>query len=58
MKIGIITFHNSNNYGALLQAIALQTKLRYLGHEVKIINYICENKRDIYKVINISKSKK
>lgn len=57
MKIGIITFHNSNNYGALLQAIALQTKLRYLGHEVKIINYICENKRDIYKVINISKSK-
>lgn len=27
MKIGIITYHKSHNYGALLQAIALQHKI-------------------------------
>ena len=27
-KIGILTFHYSNNYGGVLQAIALQNTLR------------------------------
>ncbi len=39
MKIGILTFHNAHNYGAVLQAYALRTKLRAMGHKVKIINY-------------------
>ena len=26
-KIGILTFHNAHNYGAVLQAYALKTKL-------------------------------
>ena len=39
MKIGIITFHASFNYGSMLQAWALQTFLEKQGHEVKIINY-------------------
>lgn len=39
MKIGIITFHWANNYGAVLQAYALQEILRRKNVEVKIINY-------------------
>lgn len=39
MKIGIITFHASHNYGSMLQAYALQTFLVQMGHEVEIINY-------------------
>lgn len=39
MKIGIITFHASFNYGSMLQAWALQTYLESKGHEVQIVNY-------------------
>lgn len=39
MKIGILTFHWATNYGAVLQAYALQTYLESQGHEVKIVNY-------------------
>lgn len=37
--VGIITFHDSINYGALLQAYALQSYIQSLGFEVDIINY-------------------
>lgn len=40
-KVGIITFHNTTNYGALLQAIALQKKIRELGAECETIDYRC-----------------
>ena len=39
MKIGILTFHWANNYGAVLQAYALQNILTNMGHTVEIINY-------------------
>lgn len=39
MKIGIFTFHWATNYGAILQAYALQTYLEKKGHSVDIINY-------------------
>jgi hypothetical protein len=41
MKIGIITFHCADNYGAVLQAYALQTKLRELfkDAEIFVIDY-------------------
>lgn len=39
MKIGILTFHCAVNYGAVLQAYALQEFLRSLGHEVYVIDY-------------------
>ncbi|MEA5007119.1 polysaccharide pyruvyl transferase family protein [Clostridium tyrobutyricum] len=43
MKVGILTFHNAHNYGAVLQAYALRTKLRKMGHDAHIINY-CNKK--------------
>ena len=39
MKIGLITFHFAYNYGAVLQAWAMQTYLESFGHEVQIIDY-------------------
>lgn len=39
MKIGIVTFHWAVNYGAVLQAYALQDYLRGLGHDACLIDY-------------------
>ncbi len=39
MKIGILTFHQAHNYGAVLQCYALQEVLRKEGHDVSVINY-------------------
>ena len=39
MKIGILTFHWATNYGAVLQAYALQHFLEGEGHSVEIIDY-------------------
>ena len=38
MKIGIITIHNSPNYGACLQSFALYKYLKQQGHDVEIID--------------------
>ena len=38
-KIGIITFHRANNFGAVLQCYALQETLRHLGYEAEVIDY-------------------
>ena len=39
MKIGIITFHRANNFGAVLQCYALQETLRHLGYEAEVVDY-------------------
>lgn len=41
-KIGILTFHYSQNYGALLQSYSLSKVLSSLGYDVEIINYVPE----------------
>ena len=41
MKVGILTFHNAHNYGAVLQAYALKTCVKQLGHEVRIVRLLC-----------------
>lgn len=38
MNVGIITIHNHFNYGAVLQAFALNNVIRKLGHECETIN--------------------
>ena len=38
-KIGILTFHQANNYGAAIQAFALKCYCETLGYEAHIINY-------------------
>lgn len=43
MKIGILTFHETTNFGALLQAVGLQKVLTKLGFDSEIIDYECQN---------------
>ncbi len=46
-RIGTITFHGVNNYGAVLQAYALQKVLRDQGYENEIIDYHRDNLADL-----------
>lgn len=45
MKIGILTFHNIPNVGALLQAYALCMAFRRQGVDCDLIDYTCPNIR-------------
>ena len=44
MKINIITLHRVFNYGSVFQAYATQKVIQNLGHDVKIIDYITEQR--------------
>ena len=57
-KIGIITFHRAKNYGAVLQAYALQHTLEQLGSDCEIVDYKCENIDNGYKPFQFSKNAK
>lgn len=52
MKIGILTFHCADNYGALMQCYALQEFLKSLGHETYVIDYRPEYIIQRYKVFS------
>lgn len=49
-KIYILTFTDSINYGALLQAFSLQTFLKSLGNNVALIDY--QNKKRMFSQVN------
>ncbi len=53
MKIGILTFHRAENFGAVLQCYALQSYLESLGHEVEIIDYRCKAIEEVYYLFNL-----
>lgn len=56
MRIGIITFHASHNYGSMLQAWAMQAYLERQGHKVEIVNFRSRIQRAIYhKPISLSR---
>lgn len=46
MRIGILTYHFSINFGAVLQCYALQRALKNLGYTVYIINYTSAEQLD------------
>lgn len=54
MKCGIITFHRAHNYGAILQAYALQQNIKSLDCESEIIDYRCVFIEKMYKRYSIS----
>ena len=51
MKIGLITFHDTNNFGSYLQTYGLYKKIVDLGYKCDIIDYQCESiiKRELPK---------
>ena len=48
MKIGIVTFHRATNYGATLQAYALVSYFKSLGHETEIIDCKSEGMASLF----------
>ncbi len=54
-KIDIITFQGAYNYGAILQAYALQRIIEEMNNQVKIINYRNRIVEEPYKIINFDK---
>lgn len=53
MKIGILTYHRSHNYGALLQAVATRVTLQKMGHEVYYIDYFPPYHQRMYKLFSL-----
>lgn len=49
MRVGILTFHASHNYGSMLQAYALQQTVTSLGHDCEIINFRTDGQRRFYR---------
>lgn len=52
MKIGILTYHRAENYGALLQAYALKTYLSGLGHDVSFVDYWPDYHREYFELFS------
>ena len=52
MKIGILTYHACYNYGANLQAFALQQTLLSWGHDCEIIDYRNKDLQAVNTVLN------
>lgn len=48
-KIGIVTFHRAINYGAMLQAVAVQRAIKNMGENSELIDYT-DKLYDHYKV--------
>ena len=43
MKVGVITFHDTNNFGSYLQTYSLYKKILDLGYNCDVIDYQCES---------------
>lgn len=52
MKIGILTYHRTHNYGGCLQALATRLFLEQLGHEVYYVDYWPDYHKRTYAVFN------
>lgn len=52
-RVGVITFHNYDNYGAILQSYALQKKLREAGTWPEIIDYDCQYISNPFRIKNL-----
>lgn len=52
MKVGIITYHNAENFGAFLQCFALYKYLIENGYDVEVVDYRQKSIESNYKLIN------
>lgn len=58
MKIGILTYHRAENYGAMLQAYALRTYLQSLGHDVEFVDYWPDYHVNYFKIFSWDRFKR
>ena len=54
MKIGILTYHRTLNYGACLQALATRVVLENMGHEVYYVDYWPDYHQQLYKAFSLN----
>ena len=52
MKIGILTYHRTHNYGGCLQALAMRLFLEGQGHEVYYVDYWPDYHKRAYDIFN------
>jgi len=57
MKTGILTYHNTRNCGAILQAYALQKILANIGVDSEIIDYRCSKIDEAYRIKKLDEIK-
>lgn len=55
MKIGILTYHRTENYGGCLQALATRILLEKLGHEAFYLDYWPEYHANAYRIFSLHK---
>lgn len=51
MKVGLITFHGSHNYGSVLQAYATEKLVEKLGYDCEIINFRMKSQKEYYSLL-------
>lgn len=57
MKIGLLTFHRAHNYGAILQAYALQEFLITKNYDVEFIDYYNKSLLNVYNWFSLKRLK-
>lgn len=55
-KIGLVTYHKSYNYGAVLQVYATQYLINKLGYDCQVINYVNSNEEKENKLFALKKN--
>lgn len=55
MKIGIVTYHRTLNYGAVMQSLATRFVLEEMGHEVYYVDYWPDYHKEMYALFPIKK---
>lgn len=53
MRVGILTFHRAQNYGAVLQCFALQETLKKIGYNTLVIDYRQSYIENVYKIFSL-----
>lgn len=56
-KVGILTYHTSDNFGSVLQAYALQKAIQNLGKECEIIDYRKKEVVELYQILKPNSSR-
>lgn len=56
-KVGIITIHDADNYGSVLQAFATQEVIEKLGYDASIIDHTCKKISNEYGIKRILSQK-
>lgn len=51
MKVALLSFHNAYNFGAALQAFALQEAVKKMDVDCEYINYVNESRRQEYDML-------